>query len=61
MDMDKKLLLIDLKVEIGLLEQAMQESEKSFANTQQAHNGLMSKLSANIKKLQAVATTREQL
>ena len=59
MDLDNKMLLVDLKVEIGLLEQAMQESENSFAKTQQAHNGLIAKLTSNIQKLEVVATKLE--
>mgnify|MGYP003625759308 FL=1 len=60
MDMDKKMLLIDIKVEIGHLEQTIHESEKSFVTTQQAHKSLLQKLAGNIKELEAVAKKLEE-
>ena len=54
------MLLIDIKVEIGHLEQTIHESEKSFVTTQQAHKSLLQKLAGNIKKLEAVAKKLEE-
>ena len=50
MDMDKTMLPIDIKVEIGHLRQTIQESEKSFVTTQQAHKSLLQKLAGSIRK-----------
>ena len=61
MHMDKKMLLVDLKVQIGFLELAMNDSQESFKKTKIAHEVLMDKISNGIKELKTVATKLEQL
>tara|TARA_R110000744_G_scaffold117398_4_gene219486 strand:+ start:5875 stop:6066 length:192 start_codon:yes stop_codon:yes gene_type:complete len=51
MEIDKINLQVDLKVEIGYLLLHMKEAEKSFVETEKAHNSLMKNLSKSINSL----------
>ena len=51
MEIGKIDLQIDLQVEIGYLLLHMKEAEKSFVETEKAHNSLMKKLSKSINSL----------
>tara|TARA_R110000787_G_scaffold56464_4_gene129773 strand:+ start:175 stop:360 length:186 start_codon:yes stop_codon:yes gene_type:complete len=51
MKVDNIDLQIDLKVEIGYLQLHMQEAEKSFIKTEQAHHSLIKNLSNSINSL----------
>lgn len=54
MDMDKKMILIDLKVQINYFRRAMEEAQISFAKTQQAHEVLMDKINKGTEALMDV-------
>lgn len=51
MEIGKIDLQIDLQVEIGYLLLHMKEAEKSFVETEKAHNSLMKNLSKSINSL----------
>jgi hypothetical protein len=51
---DKTMLLVDFKVQIGYLKQAMQSSQEAFARTQNAHDSLMNTLQNSISELETV-------
>ena len=55
MDDDKIILLADLKVQIGYLKLAMNDSQESFKKTKIAHEVLMDKISNGIKELETVS------
>lgn len=48
------MLLVDFKVQIGYLKQAMQSSQEAFARTQNAHDSLMNTLQNSISELETV-------
>ena len=54
MDDDKITLLIDLKVQIGYLKLAMNNSQESFKKTKIAHEVLMDKISEGINELETL-------
>jgi len=53
--MDKKMILVDLQVQIGFLKLAMNDSQESFKKTKIAHEVLMDKISNGIKELETVS------
>lgn len=54
MDMDKKMILVDLKVQINYFRQTMEQAQISFGKTQQAHEALMDKLNKGTEALMDV-------
>lgn len=54
MDDDKIILLADLKVQIGYLKLAMNDSQESFKKTKIAHEVLMDKISNGINELETL-------
>tara|TARA_R100001510_G_C7547180_1_gene132364 strand:+ start:11 stop:205 length:195 start_codon:yes stop_codon:yes gene_type:complete len=54
MNDDKITLLIDLKVQIGYLKLAMNNSQESFKKTKIAHEVLMDKISEGINELETL-------
>lgn len=54
MDDDKIILLADLKVQIGYLKLAMNDSQESFNKTKIAHEVLMDKISNGINELETL-------
>jgi hypothetical protein len=55
MDMDKKMLLTDLKVQINYLKLAMNDSQESFRKTIMAHDMLMNKMRHGIMELETLS------
>ena len=51
---DKTMLLVDFKVQIGYLKQAMKSSQEAFARTKNAHDSLMNSLQNSITELETV-------
>ena len=58
--MDKKMILVDLQVQIGFLKLAMNDSQESFKKTKIAHEVLMDKISNGIKELETVLEKIEE-
>lgn len=60
MDMDKKMILVDLKVQINDFVRTMEQAKISFGKTQQAHEALMAKLNKGTEALMDVYENIEE-
>lgn len=54
MDIEKKMILVNLKVQINYFRRTMEQAQISFGKTQQAHEALMDKLNKGTEALMDV-------